>query len=408
MHLGMGFFGTRVMLSAVELGVFTALAKGPKDGAALRQQIRGGSEHFFDSLVSLGLLKRRGTKYANGAASVLHLDRANPKPGHVGGLLEMCARVVLSAVELGVFTELAKGSKDEAALRLQLGLHARSSRDFFDSLVSLGLLVRRGTRYANSTASALYLDRTTPRYYVGSLLETFGPLLHSFQGPLTEALRTGSPQNETKSGGHLFEKVYANPARLHDFLTAMTEASMDSAQKIALNFPWRKYQTFCDIGGAQGCVSVQLALAHKHLTGSEFDLPPVGPIFEDYVKSFRLQKRLAFVGGDFFKDALPAADVLIMGHILHDWDLEQRRALLKKAYASLPKGGALIAYDAIIDDARKQNLGGLMMSLYMSLETPGGSEYTGADCRGWMKQVGFRKTSVEPLSDVESMVIGIK
>ena len=123
-----------------------------------------------------------------------------------------------------------------------------------------------------------------------------GGRLCSSWGPLTEALRTGSPQNETRSGGNLFEKIYADPVRLRGFLTAMTGASMDSAQKIAQNFPWRKYQTFCDIGGAQGCVSVQLALAHKHLTGCEIDLPPVGPIFEDYVKSFSLKKRLKFVG----------------------------------------------------------------------------------------------------------------
>jgi O-methyltransferase domain len=126
------------------------------------------------------------------------------------------------------------------------------------------------------------------------------------------------------------------------------------------------------------------------------------------VKSFGLEKRLKFVAGDFFKEPLPAADVLIMGHILHDWDLRQKRVLLDKAYAALPAGGALIVYDTIIDDARRSNVGGLMMSLNMLIETPGGFDYTGADCRGWMKQAGFRKSALEPLAGAESMVVGIK
>jgi hypothetical protein len=317
------------------------------------------------------------------------------------------SRAVLSAVELGLFSELAKGPRDESSLRQRLGLHPRASRDFFDGLVALGLLQRRGSKYLNSAEAALYLDRASPSY-VGGLLEMCATRLYGFWGSLTEALRTGLPQNEAKTGGNLFEALYADPTRLRGFLTAMTAVSMGAARAIARKFPWRQYQTFCDLGGAQGCVSVQLALTHKHLTGGEFDLAPVGPIFEDYVKSFGLEKRLKFVAGDFFKDSLPNADVLIMGHILHDWDLEQKHALLKKAHATLPKGGALIAYDSMIDDARRVNVAGLMMSLNMLIETPGGFDYTGADCRGWMKQAGFRKTSLTHLAGAESMVIGIK
>jgi hypothetical protein len=319
----------------------------------------------------------------------------------------LASRSLLSAVELGLFTELAKAPMDEAALRQRLGLHPRASRDFLDGLVALGMLERRGKMYRNTADSALFLDRAKSSY-IGGLLEMFAARLYGFWGSLTEALRTGSPQNEAKSGGDLFATLYADPARLRGFLGAMTGVSMGAARAIAQKFAWKKHKTFCDVGGAQGCVSVQLALAHAHLTGSEMDLPAVGPIYTDYVKSFGLEQRLRFLAGDFFRDPLPGADVLIMGHILHDWDLAQKKTLLQKAYASLPKGGALIVYDAIIDDARRSNVGGLMMSLNMLIETPGGFDYTGADCRGWMKQAGFRSSSVEPLAGAESMVVAIK
>ena len=153
---------------------------------------------------------------------------------------------------------------------------------------------------------------------------------------------------------------------------------------------------------------VQVALAHEHITGGGFDLPRLEPIFDAFVAQFGLGDRLRFTPGDFFADQLPVADVLVMGHILHDWDLDQKRALLAKAYEALPEGGALIIYEAIIDDDRRENAFGLLMSLNMLIETPGGFDYTGADCQGWMKDVGFKETSVQHLGGPTSMVVGIK
>jgi hypothetical protein len=144
------------------------------------------------------------------------------------------------------------------------------------------------------------------------------------------------------------------------------------------------------------------------LTGINFDLPVVGPIFDDYVKENGLEDRLRFVPGNFFEEDLPQADVITMGHILHDWNLDQKRMLLEKAFRALPTGGALIVFEALIDDERKQNVFGLLMSLNMLIETPGGFDYTGRDCTGWMRDVGFRDIRVEHLVGPDSMVVGFK
>ena len=132
------------------------------------------------------------------------------------------------------------------------------------------------------------------------------------------------------------------------------------------------------------------------------------PFFEEYIASFRLQDRIKFRLGDFFKDSLPAADVLVMGMILHDWNLDVKITLLKKAHDVLPRGGALIVYEHLINDERRKNANGLVMSLIMLLETQGGFDYTGADCCKWMREAGFSETRVEQLTGVESMVVGIK
>jgi hypothetical protein len=269
------------------------------------------------------------------------------------------------------------------------------------------MLERDGDRYANITETDLFLDRATPSY-VGGMLKMANARLYPFWGSLTEALRSGQPQNEAKVGGNFFTALYADPGRLKGFLKAMTGVSMGAAMAIANKFPWDRYETFVDIGTAQGGVPVQVAQAHDHLSGGGFDLPPVGPFFEEYVDSHGLGGRLRFYPGDFFEDPLPTADVLVMGRILHDWDLEGKKMLLSKAYEALPEDGALVVYETIIDDERRENAVGLMISLNMLIETPGGSDYTGADCSSWMRETGFRETYVEHLIGPDSMVVGMK
>lgn len=317
------------------------------------------------------------------------------------------SKALLSAIELGLFTVLARGPRDAETLRLQLGLHPRSAQDFFDALVALGMLKRTGPRYANTPETAQFLDRNKSSY-VGGILEMANTRLYRFWGSLTEGLRTGNAQNEAKTGEDFFGTLYADPQRLEGFLKAMTGLSLGSARVIAKKFPWKRYHTFVDVGCAQGGVAVEIALAHKHLTGTGMDLPVVKPVFEAYAKARGVDSRLHFVPGDFFKEPVPPADVIIMGHILHDWNLEDKMMLLRKAYAALPPKGALIVHEALIDDARKTNAFGLLMSLNMLIETHGGFDFTGADCRKWMKEAGFSRTKVAPLTGPDGMVVGFK
>jgi len=334
---------------------------------------------------------------------------APPAPDHIMQLGHgfWGSKALLSAVELELFSELADQALDAEALRERLGLHPRSARDFFDALAALGVLGREDGLYRNTPATALFLDRAKPSY-IGGVLEIANTRLYGLWSSLTEGLRTGKPQNEIKSGGNLFEAIYSDPEKLRGFMKAMSAVSAGAARALPSVFPWDRYRTVIDIGGAEGCVPVQLALAHEHLSGGGFDLPPVGPLFDECVAAAGLSDRLRFYPGDFFVDELPGADVLIMGHILHDWSLDERGLLLEKAYAALPKGGAVIVYDAIIDDDRRENAFGLLMSLLMLLETPGGANHTGAECQEWMGGAGFHETYVKHLAGPDSMVVGIK
>ena len=334
---------------------------------------------------------------------------SGPSPEHVLklGMGFWASKTLLSAVELGVFTVLAGAPADLPSLQKKLGLHERSARDFFDSLVALKVLERENGIYRNSAEADLFLDKAKPSY-VGGILEMANARLYGFWGSLTEALRSGQRQNEAKHGTDFFADIYADPDRLRGFLAAMSGISAGAAHAIAAKFNWKDYNSFVDVGSAQGMMPVTLVRSHPHLAGIGFDLPPVGPVFEAFVARNGLAEHVRFQAGNFFEQALPKADVLIMGHILHDWSLAQKKLLIGKAFDALPKGGAIIVYDAIIDDQRRENAFGLLMSLNMLIETPEGYDYTGADCQSWMHEAGFSQTRVEPLAGPDSMVVGIK
>jgi cyclopropane fatty-acyl-phospholipid synthase-like methyltransferase len=256
----------------------------------------------------------------------------------------------------GSFPKLARGTLDADTLRQRVGVHPRGARDFFDTLVALHMLERHDGLYSNTPETDYYED----------------------------------------------------PARMKLYLGAMTGLSMAANQAIAREFPWANYRSFSDIGTAQGGLAVQVALAHPHVVGIGVDFAPVRPAFQEYIPSFGLDQRLRFEGADYRTDPLPAVDVSVMGHILHNEDRDGKRELIAKAYATLPPDGVLLVHEALIDDERRVNTFGLLLSLHMLVATPGGFDYTGAECCRWMREAGFRETSVKHLVGPDSMVLARK
>jgi predicted O-methyltransferase YrrM len=338
----------------------------------------------------------------------------HPDPGSIlqTAFAFWSSKVLLTAVEFGVFTALGDRRVTGAELGAELGLHERGVADFFDALVAMKFLDREGdgpaAKYFNTPEGALYLDSRSPGY-VGGWLVMLNDRLFRFWHDLPEALRTGRPQNETKHGQKgMFEELYSELPRLEQFMGAMTGLSRINFEAFAAKFDFSGFNTLCDVGGATGLLSIEVAKAHPHLRCTSFDLPAVEPIAKKHIAAAGLGDRIATASGDFFKDPLPKADLVTMGMILHDWNLEKKMHLIRSAYDALPPGGALVAIEALIDDARRENLFGLLMSLNMLIEFGDAFDYSAADFRGWCSEAGFRRFDVIHLAGASSAAIAYK
>ncbi len=222
-------------------------------------------------------------------------------------------------------------------------------------------------------------------------------------------MRTGKPQNEAKHGQKgMFEKLYEELPRLEQFMGAMTGLSRINFEAFAAKFDFSKFRTLCDVGGATGLLCIEVAKKHPHLQCVSFDLPPVEPIARKRIAAAGLSDRIGTASGDFFKNSLPKAELITMGMILHDWNLEKKMHLIRAAYDALPPNGALVAIEALIDDARRENIFGLLMSLNMLIEFGDAFDYSGADFRKWCGEVGFKRFDVIHLAGASSAAIAYK
>jgi len=325
------------------------------------------------------------------------------------------AKVLLSAVRLKLFTVLGEGPKSTGEIkeRLDLQTSTRHVCDWLDALVSLGFLQREGlmegASYANTPVTAKFLDRASDAY-MGGILEMANNRLYAFWGDLEEALRTGRPQNESKHGNmHFFEELYRSPEKLHEFVDAMAGFQGGNFAALVRSFDFSKYKTVADLGGADGFLACMIAQHHLKVTCTTYDLPPVKPLADERIRRSNLQARVTAANIDLDKaPSFPSADVIVMGNILHGYDEASKQQAIRKVYDAVNSGGVFIAVESVIDNDRRKNTLGMLMSLNMLIENGDGFDYSHQDFERWVTAAGFRKTEILALAGPISAAIAYK
>ncbi|GAA2273914.1 methyltransferase [Kitasatospora cystarginea] len=316
------------------------------------------------------------------------------------------AKLLLAANELSVFADLHQhGPSTEAELAGRLGLNRRGTRELLHGLVLLELLELRDGRYANSaTASATLVPGGAD--YVGGFLRRADHMLYPAWQNLAQALASGEPQ-AAGAGQEAFRAMLDDPRQRDQYLQMMDSANGLIAGHLADAFEWNSHQHVADIGGCRGNLVAQLAIRHPHLRATVFDLPELASSCADHAAELGVTERVRFHAGDFFTDLLPRADVLILGHVLHNWSVEQREFLVRKAYEAVNPGGALLIYDAMLSD-EPTDLARILISLNMLLVTEEGSEYTVGEGSQWLAAAGCADIRAQPLGHSDTLLVGRK
>lgn len=335
----------------------------------------------------------------------------DPMPLYRLGTAFAASRALLTAVELELFTHLARSPLTAAEIGSALNLHPRAVPDFPDTLLALGVLTREGdgpsARYANTPATAYYLVKGSPAYN-GGFLELCSARLYPFWQHLTEALRTGRPQNEIHpryGAKGLWESIYGNDEKLHNFIAAMAASNTVAHRTLAEKMDWKGVTTHLDVGGASGQLSCEIVRANPHVTSTMLDLERVTKIAARNIETQGFSDNIKVLSGSFWDAPFPNADVITMGQILHDYSLPKKKQLMQKAYDALNPGGRFVAVEMIIDDDRRGSVPSLLMSLNMIVDQEGGFDFSAKDFDAWAREAGFvRSERLELVAPVHAAV----
>ncbi|WP_328393705.1 acetylserotonin O-methyltransferase [Streptomyces sp. NBC_00390] len=318
------------------------------------------------------------------------------------------ARLVLTGIEIGLFTALAEQPGTEEEIRERLGLHTRGTDHFLAALVELGFLERSaGGEFSNSWSARQFLVPGDDGY-LGGFLKIAGQVMYPAWDKLGEALRTGAPQAATYTGEDMFGELYDSDEKKDGLVGMAEDASRPLIPALTESFGWAKYNSVLELGGCRGNVLAGLARAHPHLDACVFDLPQLEGDFAAHMADIGMAGKVRYHGGDFFADALPQADVLMIGHALVDWNDEQRKQLVKNTFAAVRPGGAFLVWDPVIVDDDESYLRNLIRSLNLQLMTPHGKGYRFEQCAEWMREAGYAEVTHTALGHDVTLVVAHK
>jgi cyclopropane fatty-acyl-phospholipid synthase-like methyltransferase len=331
------------------------------------------------------------------------------------GLGFWASKTLLSAVKLGLFTLLAPKPLTAEEVKTQLGLNQQGLyvRDFLDALVSMHFLERQGegdgARYGNTPETGTFLDKNKPDEYRGGFLEMANDREYRFWGDLEEGLRTGQPQNEIKTTGQdSFSAIYNSPEALRNFAHAMAALQKENFAAFVKGFDMSPFRTLKDFGGSSGAFAIAAARQYPHLQCTTYDLPGLIPVARESIAAAGVEDRVQADSIDFFQEPLPGADLISMNNILNSFALPIKNMLIGKAYQALPGGGAFVVIENFLDNDRRSNTFGLLMSLNMLIESDGGYCHTEGEFAGMLRQAGFSQVKFLPINEHTSAAIAYK
>ncbi|MGO9239558.1 MAG: methyltransferase [Bryobacteraceae bacterium] len=305
------------------------------------------------------------------------------------------SRVLLTAVELDLFTAVGEGAPAET-VAARLDTAPRASAQLLNALVSIGALTKRDGVYHNTGETARFLVTSSPDCLRAGLLHS----VHLWEtwNTLTERVRTGTPHEERVNETR-------RPEWTRAFIAAMDQRARGEAGHVAQAVPAQDARRMLDIGGGSGIYSIAFARAYPELMVDVFDLPAVVQLTQEYVRAAGLAERIGTRSGDMRTDELGAGyDLALLSAICHMFSPEENQELFGRCYRALAPGGRLLMRDFILDPDGTRPRHAALFALNMLVNTPHGSTYTEAEYTEWLKGAGFSRVERVQPPEINLMV----
>jgi acetylserotonin N-methyltransferase len=316
-----------------------------------------------------------------------------PDPTPVTDLIDAFRRskTMFTAVSMGVFDILAAGPADLDSLAQQLKAQPGSLARLLDACAGLGFLRKQDGKYANEPVADVYLTTNSPRALIGYIRYSDAVLYRMWEH-LDDAVREGSHRwrQTFDFDGPIFSHFFRTDESMRTFMRGMHGFGLLSSPAVAAAFDLSGFHRIVDLGGGTGHLVIAACERYPQLRGAIFDLPRVVELAREPVGESSAKDRIELLPGDFFTDALPAADLYTVCRILHDWNEEKIETLLRKIHTALPEGGALMVAERLLDDDKTGPSNAAMQSLNMLICTEG-RERNFAEYESLLRRAGFAK-----------------
>jgi hypothetical protein len=316
-----------------------------------------------------------------------------------------------AVAHLGVFRHFCAGPIVEADLRSRLQLEERPATVLLTALKAFGLIVESG--FGRLDVSELAREHLLPGSpfavgdYIGLAADSPGVLA------MVERLCSNRPASAKPDEGAAFiyrdgiDSAMEQEAAARRLTLALAGRARNVAPVVAERLPLDGAPLLLDVGGGTGIYSIACLQKNVGLRAIVWDRPEVLKVAAEMASSYGVAERVTCLAGDMFVDPVPAADVVLLSNVLHDWDVPQCRELVSRCAAVLPAGGRLVIHDVFLNDALD---GPLPIALYSAalFTLTEGRAYSGAEYREWQRAAGLEPGEVVPTLIHCGLLVGVK
>jgi hypothetical protein len=313
--------------------------------------------------------------------------------------------LVAECDELGVFTLIAETPVAASFAAERLGISVEWAEILLGALAAVHLLRVHDDKFHLTDAARCFLLPTGP-YYAGFTLRRFAArniyerLKIAVHAPSTATMPASAAVTPADAPSSIYVVREWNEGelkleRVDQGVRTMHGLSFAAAVGMARNADFSGVRHLLDVAGGAGGFSIALAQRYPNLRCTVAELPIVCPLTQGYIARYGVVDQVDTVPLNMFFEPWPTGyDAVFFSCVLHDWDIEHRTELIRRAHDALPAGGRIFIHEMLLSDGGDGPFSPALYSLSMRIGTLG-KQFTAPELRQSLEGAGFGDVEVQ-------------